>query len=387
MFRRGRVRVFFTDAGDGQVFAVASVDGLEDAAHTAAIAYDAIAEILFARDLAIVHERIFGSLLAESAVLAVRRRALGEKSAHATCAPTYVQARPSWGEGLAGLILHAVALRGVPGAVTTFWDDGIVVGRSWTQGRQKHLVLQNLDGLDARSFADNSPAAQVTRLLDRAFFLATLAGIRPEGLARTWFYLDDIVQHYATFNRLRNDVFADKGLLARGDGRHRLPASTAIGVSNSRRAVAVLDLVAVGEDAGIERLSSPSQPEAFSYGSAFSRATVLHEPGVRILHLSGTAAIDESGGSVFAKDADAQIRTSLDRIQALLSLRGASLFDVAAATVFLKHASDSAAFDRALCTLDLGELPCVVVVADVCREELLFELDAEVVLPPAARGS
>jgi len=36
--------------------------------------------------------------------------------------------------------------------------------------------------------------------------------------------------------------------------------------------------------------------------------------------------------------------------------------------------------------LGLSNLPAVIMVADVCREELLFEMDAEVAFDPSMKG-
>ena len=61
---------------------------------------------------------------------------------------------------------------------------------------------------------------------------------------------------------------------------------------------------------------------------------------------------------------------------------GAELPDVCAATAFVKHTSGAAHFRDALHDRALDSFPAVCVVAEICRDELLFELDAEVAVHP-----
>jgi hypothetical protein len=51
-----------------------------------------------------------------------------------------------------------------------------------------------------------------------------------------------------------------------------------------------------------------------------------------------------------------------------------------AASVFVKHGKDALVYEERAAARGLKNLPAVVMVADICREELLFEIDAEVVV-------
>jgi enamine deaminase RidA (YjgF/YER057c/UK114 family) len=128
----------------------------------------------------------------------------------------------------------------------------------------------------------------------------------------------------------------------------------------------------------IKRLINPCQSEAFDYYSAFSRGVLIEEPDVSIIQVSGTAAIDERGASLFPGDIHNQIECTLDKIESLISPEGASLKDICAATVFVKRREYAEAFHEVAASHGLKEVPHVCVVADICREELLFEMDAEV---------
>ncbi len=133
----------------------------------------------------------------------------------------------------------------------------------------------------------------------------------------------------------------------------------------------------------IRRLINPCQSEAFHYYSAFSRGILIEEPDVSLIQVSGTAAIDERGESLFPDDIHNQITCTLDKIESLISPEGASLKDICAATVFVKRPEYAKVFREVAASRGLKELPHVCVVADICREELLFEMDAEVAFNPS----
>jgi len=63
-----------------------------------------------------------------------------------------------------------------------------------------------------------------------------------------------------------------------------------------------------------------------------------------------------------------------------LKQEGAGLGDICSATVFIKHPKHAEIFYEIAAARGLENFPCVCIVADVCREELLFEMDAEVVV-------
>ena len=119
-----------------------------------------------------------------------------------------------------------------------------------------------------------------------------------------------------------------------------------------------------------------------SYGSAFSRGALIQGPAGSVFQLSGTAAIDERGKSLFVGDIRGQIVCTLDKVEALMAQVGADLRDIAAATVFVKRPEYTFIFQEIAAKQGLADLPTVCVVADVCRQELLFEIDAEAVIAP-----
>jgi enamine deaminase RidA (YjgF/YER057c/UK114 family) len=127
-------------------------------------------------------------------------------------------------------------------------------------------------------------------------------------------------------------------------------------------------------------MSSTRQIEAYQYYSAFSRGLLIREPEISELQVSGTAAINEEGKSLYPGDIRGQIDYTLGAVDALIRQEDASLEDVCAATVFVKHPEDIHIFQEMAGSRGLEDFPCVCVVADICRKELLFEIDAEIVI-------
>ncbi len=201
---------------------------------------------------------------------------------------------------------------------------------------------------------------------------------------RTWFYLREILDWYAGFNKVRNEKYGEFGIMpGPGDRDLLLPASTGIRGDTPSGAAATMDLMAIIGERGcrpaVKQLTNFAQLDAFRYGSAFSRGALIQDPEVSLIEVSGTASIDERGKSQFTDDIHGQINCTFDKIEELVDKAGAGLRDIAAATVFVKSPEYASIFWEMAKDCGLEEFPAVCVVADVCREELLFEIDAEAV--------
>jgi enamine deaminase RidA (YjgF/YER057c/UK114 family) len=367
-----------TEAGDGQAFLVASVAGEEDAAAAARASYAMIAQALHDKRMTIVHERIFGSLRAEAVVLRERKDALFMQQVPSGGPITYIAADPPWGEGLSGVIIHAVSPKHADD-VWTIMDDDIPCGRGWRRNGVTCLQLQNIQAQGGHR------PDQVRRILENAEGILRRNGASYKDVARTWFYLSEILDWYPDFNRARSEKYGEFGSMpGPGDARLLLPASTGIGADAPSGAAASMDLLAVVENdertPSVRKLTNQGQLDAFRYGAAFSRGAVISEDDVTVIQVSGTAAIDEHGVSLYPGDIRSQINCTLDKVQTLLGQERAGLGAIFAATVFVKRPEYAEVFREVVADRGLAELPAVCVVADVCREELLFEIDAETVV-------
>jgi enamine deaminase RidA (YjgF/YER057c/UK114 family) len=374
-------------AGEDQAFLVVQGAWGADAALAAHAAYYAITRVLKDQGLTVVHERLFGSLAVKDAVLCARAEALRAGNLSPEGPLTYIQGLPPWGEGLAGVIIQAVARE----EAWVIQDRGQAVGRGWRRGDTTFYLLQNLQGLATDGYDDNARPCQVRSLIHSAVRLLEDQGVSYRNVARTWFYLEDILAWYPEFNRARSAVYRKLGLMpTNGGGTPWLPASTGIQGEVSGDAACALDLLAVAgppeSRTMVKQLRSPAQPDALSYGSAFSRGVLIQQSDVAVIQVSGTAAIDEQGKSLYPGDIRSQIDCTFDKVAALIGQEGASLQDIAAACVFVKRPLDALVYQERARALGLENLPAVIMLADICRPELLFEIDAEVVFKPGRRG-
>ncbi|HOW70590.1 MAG TPA: Rid family hydrolase [Phycisphaerae bacterium] len=361
------------------VFVVAAASPNGDPAAEAAAIYARIGDVLRASRLEIVQERVFGCLDVESAVKAARATALQARGIRDDGPLSYIQGRPTWGRGLGGVIVRAAEAD----RVHTLHDRGIPCGRVWQADDGTFVILQSMQGLPETRGEDGRPAEQARRAMERVDRILKANGLSYRDTARTWFYLSNILAWYAEFNQTRSAKYREFGIFPEpGDESWRFPASTGILADSTGGAACTLDVLAVDGSgpAAVEFLRNPRQQEAFRYGSAFSRCAVVRGSAEDLVEISGTAAIDEHGRSVYPGDLRAQVRCTLDKIAALIKPVGASLGDICAATVFLKRGHDAEAAREVLAELGLERLPAVWVEADVCREELLFEIDAEAVV-------
>ena len=301
------VRVMLTETGPGQAYLVASPRWGADPASTSQAAYNEIGRVLQDQGLAIVHERLFGSLAVKPAVIASRAAAFRARNLPADGPLTYVQGHPPEGEGLAGVIIRAVSGCHPQDKVWTIMDRGKPVGRGWRREETAFLLLQNIQGLALGPQQVNAPPLQAKRMIQRAAEILESQGASYGDVIRTWFYLADILGWYPEFNRARTAIYGRFGILpGQGNGRLKLPASTGIRGELATGAAGALDLLAVVGPPDsrplVKQLSNAGQQDAFRYGSAFSRGALIHEPDVSLIQVSGTAAIDEQGQSLYAGD-------------------------------------------------------------------------------------
>ncbi|MDD3545751.1 MAG: Rid family hydrolase [Kiritimatiellae bacterium] len=206
----------------------------------------------------------------------------------------------------------------------------------------------------------------------------TDAGMTFGDVVRTWLYMDDILDWYDQFNRVRDSFFRARRVY---DGL--VPASTGIGSANLCGSAITACVIAVRPKPGcgmsIEAVPSPLQCAALQYGSSFSRAVELASPGSRTLMVSGTASIEPGGATARAGDLEGQIQVTMDVVGAILASRGMGWQDAARAVMYLKDESYLGAWQRWLRARGLEDLPLVNVEADVCRDDLLVELEVDAV--------
>ena len=165
-------------------------------------------------------------------------------------------------------------------------------------------------------------------------------------------------------------------------------SSTGIGAANPFGCALVAGFWAMEDIAGeasFFAVPSPLQCSARDYGSCFSRAVEMATPDLRRLMISGTASISPEGLTEHVGDVRKQGARTFEVVNAILESRRMKWTDVSRATAYLKRATDGWALAEYLLDHDL-HLPLIVTEADVCRDDLLFEMELDA-MAPATRGS
>ncbi len=233
-------------------------------------------------------------------------------------------------------------------------------------------------------------------------YLQLFALLRSRGyvhLQRVWNYLPRInhaaqgLERYRQFNIGRQQAFIDAG----HDAFEGAPAACGIGTPGAGDATLHLRFLA-GRQAPVP-VENPRQVPAYRYPSAygpraptFSRAAwVAAGGGQRALMVSGTASI-VGHTSLHDGDVRAQTRETLANLQALLQAAherqpGPQPPQLAqlCSTVYLRHAEHLAPvreeLQRALGADAPAVAQAVFLQADICRAELLVEIEGHLWLP------
>jgi enamine deaminase RidA (YjgF/YER057c/UK114 family) len=124
---------------------------------------------------------------------------------------------------------------------------------------------------------------------------------------------------------------------------------------------------------------SPLQGPAASYGSAFSRAVEIALPAGRRLLVSGTASIEQSGATMWVDDVGRQIELTMEVVEALLGSRGMGFRDTCRAALYFKRRDFAQAFADWCARHDLASLTGLPIHCDICRDDLLFEIELDAV--------
>ncbi|HEY9248467.1 MAG TPA: endoribonuclease L-PSP, partial [Rariglobus sp.] len=90
-----------------------------------------------------------------------------------------------------------------------------------------------------------------------------------------------------------------------------------------------------------------------------------------------TASIAPGGDSIWPGDPARQIAQTMDVIAAILRSRGLGFADVTRASAYFKRVQDLPHFERWLGSHGFGSMPYLPMHCDVCRDDLLFELELD----------
>jgi enamine deaminase RidA (YjgF/YER057c/UK114 family) len=265
--------------------------------------------------------------------------------------------------------MHVFAVSGVH--VDTIYENSEPIGRVFDDGQTRHCLLSGLKPANL-SASKRAQYQEVVRNLERALRKADMS---ITDVVRTWFLLNDIHSWYGEFNNARTEFLKGRRL-------GLLPASTGIGSQNPARAAILAGAWAMQPAKSVISITetpSPLQCSSMEYGSAFSRAVLVDTPSCRRLLISGTASIGPDGRSAHVADLRKQIALTIKVARAILISCKFDFHDVTRATAYLKSVHGAPVLDEWQREHDLDFFPLVVAQADICRPELLFELELDAI--------
>ncbi len=232
-----------------------------------------------------------------------------------------------------------------------------------------------------------------------------MAGATFRDVPRVWLYQGGItasqqseageeIERYREMNRARTDFFEQQRAMGRmdvsRDGNACYPASTGIGTIGRGLTISCLALQTERDDVRLQALENPGQTSAYDYARSFSLKSPKFSRAMAVMigdyvttWVSGTASILDSQ-SVHLRDVEKQTEQTIDNIERLISLEnfqrhglaasGAQLSDLAKVRVYVKQPQDYEKC-RAVCQRRFGDLPIIYAQADICRSELLVEIE------------
>ena len=270
-----------------------------------------------------------------------------------------------------------------------------------------YLVIQNNRGeklVIANGIGKNNHVKSITEKAEKVF--EVMEGILHQEdlefshIFRQWNYIEDITlveaddrnsQHYQQFNNVRS-AFYSRASFSQG-----YPAATGIGTSAGGVMVSFFAASQVGHQ--IFSIENPLQKAAFNYtdnvlvGNAeyrgsdkctpkFSRAKWVESANSIQVFISGTASIREET-TVGENDIARQTEITLDNIEELIGKETftslgktvAELPRIEFIRVYIKYPQDYQQV-KSICEDRLPGIPGIYVVSDICRKNLLVEIEA-----------
>ncbi len=139
----------------------------------------------------------------------------------------------------------------------------------------------------------------------------------------------------------------------------------------------LLAVQSAGRPVRVAAVPSPLQCPALQYGSSFSRAVEVEENGCRRLFISGTASIAPEGQTQHVGQVEAQVERTMAVVEAILASRGMGWGEVTRAIAYFKDLKEAGTFAAYTEGGGLGGMPVPIIQSDICRTDLLFEIELD----------
>lgn len=270
-----------------------------------------------------------------------------------------------------GMIMEAHEWNAGEAVAVTYSGDSLTV--EYPGGKYLFMSVESLSRVDAVLKAERMPVSSIVRQWN---YIEDIVGMSPAGH-----------QNYQDFNDARTQFYNTSPW---ADG---YPAATGIGVRQGGVRIDADALVAYDNSVRVYPLDNPLQVPAHAYSQKvlwgagdkstpkFERAKAVVCPDGMMIYVSGTAAI-RGEESLDGVGVEKQAVATLENIAYLISCRNLTEAGIDATQepalqylrVYLKRKEDAACVKSILEKACPG-LPVACVVADVCRDELLIEME------------
>ena len=341
-----------------------------------------LAAVLADRKIQPIQEKFYGRKELRTEILRSREAAYRRHGLDAAVPVTWIEGLPLAGGDFAGAQVWGVVPRDGEACVWTVDNPVTGRGRVWTGRGFRMLHLPAVRGTCLDGTLPDGPTAQAEQMFANVGFGLRAPGMAYPEVVRTWIYVSRLLEWYGELNRVRTRHYAEVGL--GGASGTAFPASTGIQgrMDDEECLVDVLALKSDGPAAAVAEAirCSPRQDQSFNYGSAFSRGMTFRIEGRKTVHISGTASINPAGASTHLGDAECQSLETLLSVAAILAAQGGTLHNITSATLFCKNQAAWEAWNRVTQLLQVPAFPKVCVLADVCRDDLLVELESVAVI-------
>jgi len=329
----------------------------------------------------IIYEKIFGQAEFQDQLVEVRQELFAQSRENLEIPPlSYIDGQPVSGNPISSITVYTITA-GEGSSVSYLKDPQRT--RNWAAIVEDSFGRQ-LYGFNLFAMNEGNAAAEMDHVFSQVNQLLAQASFSSDTITRTWIYLDRLLEDYQVLNERRKHFFQQVGVdFSAGSGK--LPASTCIEGRSKKNARITIDLYCLEQgtdnEFGISRLYNPLQNEAegeqYLYKPTFSRGISIQRDNVLEVQISGTASINDKGETVFIDDPYQQIFVTLTNVEALLNQRGLALKDIKQSTCFFKKPEYYQYYLDVLNQMNLDSLSIsdTFVIADVCRDNLLFEID------------
>ncbi len=251
--------------------------------------------------------------------------------------------------------------------------DGQIIGGMFEDDDAKYCLLGDLRPTDISC----SRTKQARATFEKMEAALRLVGMDFSNVVRTWFYINEILCWYDEFNLVRTEFFNERGVFG-----GVVPASTGIGVANPAGAALVTDVFAVkpkDNNVSVHAVRSPLQCSPIEYKSSFSRAVEVLFPDHCRLYISGTASVEPGGKTRYLGNVEKQIALTMEVVLAILKSRRMGWADTSRTIAYFKDMRNATLLNRYCRENRLPRLPVTVAHGDICRDDLLFEIELDAV--------